>query len=514
MKKISLLILVAGFAIAQGFAQNMTIDGIRKKSLRNTDAITEGSEVKGYYFFYVSDKVDKKTNEYTLRIVDNNLKLIKDVVFTGNKDLQIIESSFNGKDLMFLYYNEKERTLDYQVYGTDGKAKFTYNRELTKKERRYLEATYFEKSNDEGQYKGLYPVENKGFISNMPSREDKDFTYQLDFFSSDKKKQWTYNPTEGAKVFLGDYLGEINDVIYVEEIRLKNRMDGTPDSYVVGFDMLTGKKLFEKETIGKNKLYPVATSIINGKSYIYGEYFGENENIMKGKSNGFGFWEIDGTGKILSEKYLSWADDFGKFMEVDKDGKIDKFGFLYLHKMMQTADGKVFAIGEGFKRVASGFGIAATLLSGGRADVSLTKFKTTNMMVIEFDANLKIKAANVYEKSSNNFELPQGYDFVSLPIIAKMLKYTYGGFDYEYTQANVANTSFSTYYRDYVKSKEYKGATYNAVTYKDGKLKLNTLELKTTASEQRILPAKQGHVLVLEYFRKRKILEIRVEKMF
>ena len=62
-------------------AQKLSIENIQKVSLRNSDAIKEGSEVKGYYFFYVSDKIDKKTNEYTLQITDNNLKKLKDLKF-------------------------------------------------------------------------------------------------------------------------------------------------------------------------------------------------------------------------------------------------------------------------------------------------------------------------------------------------------------------------------------------------------------------------------------------------
>ena len=51
-------------------AQKFSINNVQKVSLRNSDAIKEGSEVKGYYFFYVSDKIDKKTNEYTLLIIN------------------------------------------------------------------------------------------------------------------------------------------------------------------------------------------------------------------------------------------------------------------------------------------------------------------------------------------------------------------------------------------------------------------------------------------------------------
>ena len=183
-------------------AQKLSIENVQKVSLRNSDAIKEGSEVKGYYFFYVSDKIDKKTNEYTLQITDNNLKKLKDVKFQDSRHVSVLESSFNGTDLIFLLYNDDERTFEYQVYGADGKKKHSYMRQLTKKEERYLEASYRAVNDDEQTFKGLYPIEGKGFISNTPSREDKDYTFQVDFFATDKKKTWSYTPTEGGKNLL------------------------------------------------------------------------------------------------------------------------------------------------------------------------------------------------------------------------------------------------------------------------------------------------------------------------
>ena len=216
MQKLSTITLLLIFFATVSTAQNLSIENVYKVALRNSDAIREGSEVKGYYFFYVSDKIDKKTNEYTLQITDQSLKKLKDVKFLDSKDVSIIESSFNGTDLIFLLYNDDARTFEYQVYGADGKKKYTYNRQLSKKEKRFLEASYLNDDEDKN-YKGLYPVEGRGFISNMPSREDKDYTFQLDYFSTEKRKQWSYIPTVGAKRFIGDYLGTFNGVVYLED---------------------------------------------------------------------------------------------------------------------------------------------------------------------------------------------------------------------------------------------------------------------------------------------------------
>jgi hypothetical protein len=504
------VLLLSGYCIN---AQKLSIENVQKVSLRNSDAIKEGSEVKGYYFFYVSDKIDKKTNEYTLQITDNNLKKLKDVKFQDSKHVSVMESSFNGTDLIFLLYNDDERTFEYQVYGADGKKKHSYMRQLTKKEERYLEASYRAVDDDEQTFKGLYPIEGKGFISNTPSREDKDYTFQVDFFATDKKKTWSYTPTEGGKKFIGDYLGTYNEVAFFQVLRYGGAFDQKPDSYMIGLNMETGKKIFEKPTDSKFRFYPASMSLINeGKAYVFGEYFDLNANIMKDKSKGFAFWGIDEKGKVTSEKYVSWDLDMGKYLDVSSKGKIDDFGFMYLHNMVQTADGKIYAIGEGYKKVASALGIASKILTGGRG-ISALKLKITDMLLLSFDSEFNIKGAKIYDKNSNNVELPNGYEFVSTPLMGKMIKYYFGEFDYAYTQVNGDKTSFTVCYSDYVRGKDYKGGTFNSITYSEGKFTTDKINTKSDASRSSVLPGKQGQVLIMEYYRKDKRLDVHFEKL-
>ncbi len=495
-------------------AQSISIDGVRRSALRTSDAIKEGTDVKGYYFFYVSDKIDKKTNEYTLRIVDNNLKVLKDIKFQDSKDVTILESSFNGRDIIFLLYNEDQKTFEYQVYGADGKKKpYTYTRELSKKEKRYLESSYFAMNDEDETYKGLYPVEGKGFISNMPSREDKDYTFQLDYFSTEKRKQWTYIPTEGAKKFIGDYLGYFNGVVYIEILKYSGVFDQKPESSLVGLNLETGKVVFERGTDSKYRFYPASMSVMNnGQAYLYGEYYDQNGNIAKDKSLGFAFWGMDEKGKLLSEKYCSWETDMGKFLNVSSRGKIEDFGFMYLHNIVQTSDGSIYAIGEGFKKVASALGIAAKLLTR-NSDISTVKVKVTDMLLIKFDRDFNVKEAKIYDKNSNSVELRSGYEFVSTPMLGKLIKYSYGEFDYAYTQTNKDVSSFTVCYSDYVREKDYKGATFNSISYNDGKVTTDRINTKSDATRSWVLAGKLGQVLVMDYYKKDKKLDAHLEKL-
>ncbi|HEX7845667.1 MAG TPA: DUF6770 family protein [Chitinophagaceae bacterium] len=515
MKKQLLAISLILLGFYGALAQKLTIENVQKVSPRNASAIKEGSDVKGYFFFFISDKIDKKTNEYTLRITDNSLKVLKDVKFQDSKHVSIIESSFNGADLIFLLYNDDENSFEYQVYGADGKKKHTYNRQLSKKDERFLKTSYLAMNDDDEQYKGLYPIDGSGFISVTPSREDKDYTFQVDYFGTAKRKQWSYTPTEGGKRFMGDYLGQYNGVVYFEVLRYGGAFDQKPDSYILGLNIETGKMLFEKPTDSKYRFYPGSLSLVNeGKAYLYGEYFDLNDNIMKDKSKGFAFWGIDEKGKITSEKYLSWDLEMGKYLDVSSKGKISDFGFMYLHQIIQAADGKIYAIGEGFKKTASALGIASTILTGGRGGASMAKIKVTDMMILTFDQDFNIKGAKVYEKNDNNVEFPSGYEFVSTPLMGKMLKYYYGGFDYAYTQVNKDLTSFSVYYSDFVREKgSYKGGTFNSISYADGKFTTDRINTKSDAKFSAVYPSSQGQVLIMDYYKKDKRLEMHIEKL-
>jgi hypothetical protein len=94
MKKIQHFIqaclLLVGISFSALAQQKLEIDNVRSAYLRNSGTILENNEIKGYYSFYQSDKVDRKTNEYTLQIIDENLNKVKDIVFTDDKNVSLL----------------------------------------------------------------------------------------------------------------------------------------------------------------------------------------------------------------------------------------------------------------------------------------------------------------------------------------------------------------------------------------------------------------------------------------
>src|SRR5580698_1534689 len=72
----------------------LSIDKVYSAYLRNSGSILEKGKIKGYFFLYQSDKIDRHTNEYTLQLLDENLNKVKDIKFEDSKKLSLLESAY------------------------------------------------------------------------------------------------------------------------------------------------------------------------------------------------------------------------------------------------------------------------------------------------------------------------------------------------------------------------------------------------------------------------------------
>ena len=503
---------------SQLLAQNkLTIDKVYTAYLRNSGPIMEKEEIKGYYLFYQSDKVDRHTDEYTLQILDENLNKVKDVKFEDDKNIQLLESSFNGNSLIFLFYNKSEKQLDYRIYDLEGKKKYEYTKELDKKTKALIEQ-YQKFKTEEGMNKEIFDIEDRGFISVIPSRDGKEYTYEINILLSNQKKQIVYNPNEDIKFAQATYLGSNDSVAVFEVLKKEKLMSNTMQSWMLGINLFTGKKAFEISTEKEEfKFYPMNVSTLQGTSnyLVMGSYYSKDDRVVADKTLGLAIWVMNNKGQIISKKYNSWGKEISKFLKVDDKGRVDNLGYIFFHKIIQTEDGKIFAVGEGYKRTASAMGITMTALGalGGHVGSNVTKLVITDMLMMQFSDNFELQNAAIYEKNHNNFESPGlGGDFMSPHLMAQVVK-AYGGFDFAFTQTDKNHTNFVVGYTDYEKSKDYKGLTFHSISYFNNNTTTDKINLASKASKTVVLPGKPGSVMILEYFKKDKKLDLRIEKI-
>ncbi len=236
----------------------MRIDNVYSVTLRNSGSIIESEEIKGYYFFYQSDKIDKRTNEYTLQVLDANLNKLKDIKFQDSKKIALMESSYNGSSLVFMFFDEDQNMIDYRLYDMEGKKTYSYSKILDKRSEAYFKTVPRLGNDEEAENQSLYDIPNKGFLSIIPLREGKKYTYEVNFYSSDKRKAWNFNPLEDGKFTQAQYLGA-NDSIAIVEVLSKLKLTSKEmESTLVGINLMNGRKVFEIKTQDKGrKMYPM-----------------------------------------------------------------------------------------------------------------------------------------------------------------------------------------------------------------------------------------------------------------
>jgi hypothetical protein len=515
-----LLLAVVLFALPASLLRaqsKLSIDKVYAVYLRNSGTIVQQGQIKGYFFLYQSDKIDRHTNEYNLQILDENLNKVKSIQFEDSKKLSLMEAAYNGSSLSFLFKNEDTKTLDMKIYDFDGKLKYAYSRDYDKKTDELMKQ-YETLHTDEGMNKNVFDVGDQGYVSVLPLRDGKQRTYQVDFYSSQTKKQWTYEPTDDAEKYaFAEYLGCTDSLIILEVMKRNRALSTNITAHFVGINFVTKKKQFELEQSDKDayKILPSSVSPIEGSSnlLVIGSYYDRDENVMKDYGKGLAFYEITPAGKVISKTYNSWDGEFAKYLTTNSKGKIDEVGYLYIHRVIRTPDHKLFLVGEGYKREANAAGIALTVLSMGRTNAfGVTKVVITDMVMMQFDEKYKVKGATIFDKRNNTAMTGAPADQNSQHYIAKFLKAS-GAFDYEFTTGDADNSNFAVCYSDYERSSEYHGQTFNAIRYNGTKFSTDKIELKTKASRQRVFPAKAGSVMIMEYFKKEKRLDFRLEKL-
>jgi hypothetical protein len=515
---VTLCLLVTGSTAM--LAQNkLSIDKVYSTYLRNSGTIMENNQIKGYFFLYQSDKIDRNTNEYTLQILDQNLNKVKEIKFEDSKRLSLLEAAYNGNSLSFLFKNGDNKTLDMRVYDLDGKLKYTYSNPYDRKTDELM-MRYATLHTDEGTNQNVFDMGGEGYCSVMPLRDGKQRTYQVDYFSSQTKKQWSYTPAEDEERYSNaEFLGSTDSLIILEVMKKNRALSGKVTANLTAINYVTKKKAFELNNDNDTYTF-VPTNVMpvkgSAKILVLGSYYEKDANIMKDFSKGLAVYVIDTKGKVLSRSYNSWTDDFAKYLPTNSKGKIDNIGYLFVHKFIQTPDGKFFVVGEGYKRQASAGGIALTALSvmagGGTGSAGVTKIVVTDMVMMEFNDKYKVTNASIYDKTNNTAEASSMSDYNSQHAIALYLKAT-GSFDYEFTTGDVDNANFSVCYSNWERSSEYKGKTFNAIRYNGAKFSTDKIELKSKASTMKVFPAKAGSVMIMEYFKKDKRLDFRLEKI-
>jgi len=501
------LVVLVTFLTFNVFAQISKIEGINTFSLKNAGAILDkNKDVDGYYFYYLVDKLKKGESEFAIQILDKNLNEVAKKTYVNNKNTFLINASFNNQNLMFAMANFKEKKIELLTFDKQANQQKTVTIDLEKKEIQYLEMM-----RQYGlDFNMLFPVDNKGFIFNK-FEDNKKIGYSLKYYPTDGGKAWEFNSPDDSKEILSINPIEVNEkiVVAIESARpgvLSRKI--TLRTKVI--DVETGKLLFEIENSKKDKPRLINNAFIDKDNNIIlmGEYFKEGDNIFDDKSLGLFTQILDIKGIQIKEVFTTWNGDVSKIAKTS-GSFIDEKGYVYFHKIVKTKGNEYYAIGEYYKRIVSAGGVAMKILSQGQA--SATKISITDAVVFKFNSDFKLVSIKDFQKTKSN--APSVTDFGSPQLNAHAMK-AFGSFDYEYTQIDAANDRFYACFVDYEKEKGQKSKNaFKTIIYDDGELSEDKIYLKDGDKEFEVLPAKVGNVMLVEYDKKKKSINVRLEKI-
>ena len=525
MKNYFLAIALFFTSISASFAQTKSYSGIKRFSSTGLQAITENNEIKGYFLFGLLDKVNKKENLYQIVILDNNLNETHAVELKKSKTFYLLETSYNGEAFCFSFIDYKKKTLEYLLYDKAGKSLGSYKvSDLSATEIQMVAARA--RMAKDAYSGGLVAVNKRGFVR-YGIEKSKGQRMEMEMFDNTGKKVWSANSgaSKSAKSFESVVPFYSDSIVVASWLTTRARMMTQQfESDITFHDAKTGTLLFK--TSSKNAKYGLLPQGVSYDSktkeyFIYGEYT-KPKDI---KSLGFYLQVIDNKGVVKNENFMAWTGDIFKATPGEIKNKMQKNTFVAVHKMVRTADGKFFAVGEQFKKKIDGGGIFLGFLGTvvGSLSQGIVQFENNralfkivlyNMMVYEFGSDLKIENVSMFTKAKTSIPLPRGAGINGSTTLGYYLK-AMGAFDYEYSSVSANNETFNSAYVNYDKKKKkgHRTVIGNIAYTKDHTLVDDKVDLSSKATDYWVLPAKPGYVCVFEYFRKAKKLDIRFEKL-
>lgn len=512
MKKFFLFTLVLAFLGMSAKAQNYEFKDIKSASTGGIQAIKNGNEVIGYISVLYLDKVSRKEKKYGIYILDVNLQKTHYQEFILSKREYLIGQAFNMNSFCLAYYDSKKKVINYVIYDLKLKeigrlASEDYHPSLA-------QSAASRPDDDKLNLGGLYAVPNKGYIRHSYVKK-KGYKASIQMFDNSGEVLWTTGTGFTGKMHESAETHHVDDKLVISTImNKKSAFSSEMKSFVVAHDINTGEELYRAKSEDKKyQMFPydISKNQESNELIVCGEYYKTGQNMLKVKSQGFYIQVYDASsGSVKTTSYIDWKKDVAKKLPANKKNGYKDMD-VSIHKMLVTKQGKVYAIGEQFKKSANGVGIAANVLMGGNSDVANVQVEIHDIMVFEFDSTLSLENVHVFDKNTSKIWLPKGYGILRGHLLANLLKLE-GDFDHCYTSITPERTSFNSVYVDYDRKKESR-FTIGIIGLNDQfEVAHDSYELKTKPYLFYVCEAKPGYVAIVEYFKDDDKLTIRLEK--
>lgn len=525
MKKslIFLLTIMLGLAY-NGNSQSTSIPNVLDiKSAKQTGVIYENNKMVGYFIFYFKEKTDKKTSAYEIQIFDDNYNAVKSFEVIRPADSYMMEMVYNGKAFMVFFYDRKT---GYEFITFDKTGQQIGNLKIDPKEiSQYdLQLTLSSITNSTENVT-IYPLGEDGFVRQSYTKF-KSMGYALVAYDNQLKPIWTVASSETSDRVETTEINEVNEKFltatkYSRSSVMSKKMNLSflivnAETGAVIKEIPMGNEDEGKETVLKTYYDKTLDKIV-----LVGEFFKPGDDFLKDRSIGIYAKELDPNGNVLTTKQYKWEGDIDKFKlenMTDEELKESKDGFtIFFHDVVRSNNGHLFLIGEQFKKQVSAGGVAMNVLNAGNGQAASNfEIRVANMIVIELDEAYNLVDMEIIRKKRTSVLLPAGAGLMGTALLGYYIK-SAGGFDYSFTSKEPEKDEFTVVYTDFER-KEEKGGEKNdvmlgVIQFKAGKLAASRVPINSESKRFWIMQAKPGNVAIVEFFKKEKRVDMRLEKI-
>ncbi len=410
----ALLLGLSLFATTILPAQQVQIDGVRPKEFRGVNPIAG----KGYYTYYVNEKVGKGMVQFALEIYDLDLNLIKKTNVELTKYSNLIGSDFNGQDFMFLFEDLNKRTNTFVSVDAGG----NIIKQKTEPTKKILQPGTAD----------IYPaMDGTGFYWTHAIKEKK-WGYEVVKLDRDLKELWSKTVTveKGMTSIAAAESGPGKLIVVSTEV--PSLMSKKVLGKVVSFNGSTGQKEYEYPLYdGKQTNLPGAFLIeADGTVTTSGMYY-DGEKMTGDNSDGIFFLKLDASGKKVAFNSIDWDNGIQEALKAtQRKFSIGSKPKVQFHNLVKESNGNYQVISETFRKAAGATTALAALGGADASDIPL-RFTVMDYIVFNFDGNGEPLDINKIEKPYKSLSVSGAMNLNGIALAQLMKRYKM--FTYEYT---------------------------------------------------------------------------------
>ncbi len=505
MRKIVTLFLLLPFVLS---AQVKTLANLSRGQLYSYEEIYDfDNNIRGYILLFQTDKIAKETYELEYVVLDENLNKVTNgflqemkyeswLLSAGSIN---VEAQLYGTKLLLEFGDviggrptfQRYRILDLKTNVMSDP--FIFNKsemKLNPKPSRKIKEMVDSVSEPIMILEGIGLLAKSAWVDKKEGHTKQYFARFDDNFK--EMWRWVYDD-EAVKTKHHNNPYPIRSdkdvVVFFNQFGASDYFNRENDYSLFFVSANTGELLNEYHLpdIDKFAYREIDTKITADKIVVMGDFSKKTNGGLIDDTHNIGLFQFEfdkKTGQLLNSQRMLWTS-LADRIPINERGRVDKEGYMYIHKMLLLSNGNTIAVAETF---------------GNKPVV------TNNMYYLILDN--KLQAKEVFEVSKFRNKFPT-VDLHSTSIKA------YGLFDFM-TYQTMGDDEYLFYFSDNEKKSvnRKKNTLFGIVSYADGKFTRQTLDLKTETSTIHAMNAKKGYLLLMEDFDEEgKKSELRLEKI-